>query len=216
MSDQLVVGTGTIARPTVPASPRQGQRGLVPPHPPDDDEKYLYIQRNLPYLTTVISIGSCCLIFSQIRFETHDLVLSPFLLFTAVYVVYQAISLPVNFAGRGFDLAAHQARIGQWRPPSYLDVDIYLPICGEPIELLRNTWTAVSGLIEDYRGTARAYVLDDGPSEQARVMAESFGFSYIHRPDWPAGKKAGNLRYAFSQTSAEYLVILDADFAPRR
>ena len=47
-------------------------------------------------------------------------------------------------------------------------------------------------------------------------MAESFGFCYIHRPDWPAGKKAGNLRYAFSQTSAEYLVILDADFAPRR
>ena len=47
-------------------------------------------------------------------------------------------------------------------------------------------------------------------------MAESFGFCYIHRPDWPAGKKAGNLRYAFSQTSAEYLVVLDADFAPRR
>ena len=48
------------------------------------------------------------------------------------------------------------------------------------------------------------------------MTAESFGFCYIHRPDWPAGKKAGNLRYAFSQTSAEYLVILDADFAPRR
>lgn len=47
-------------------------------------------------------------------------------------------------------------------------------------------------------------------------MAESFGFRYIHRPDWPAGKKAGNLRYAFSRTDAEYLVILDADFAPRR
>ena len=47
-------------------------------------------------------------------------------------------------------------------------------------------------------------------------MAESFGYRYIHRPDWPAYKKAGNLRYAFSQTSAEFLVILDADFAPRR
>ena len=32
----------------------------------------------------------------------------------------------------------------------------------------------------------------------------------------PVGKKVGNLRYAFARTSAEYLVILDADFAPRR
>jgi cellulose synthase (UDP-forming) len=47
-------------------------------------------------------------------------------------------------------------------------VDIYLPICGEPIELLRNTWTAVLGLIEDYPGQREAYVLDDGPSSEAR------------------------------------------------
>jgi cellulose synthase (UDP-forming) len=208
--------TGTIARPvTLADKPRQRCR-LVPPRPPDDVEKYSYIQRNLPYLTTVILIGSSCLIFSQLRFEVHDLALSPFLLFTAIYVIYQATSLPVNFAGAGFDLAAHEARIGAWHPASYPDVDIYLPICGEPIELLRNTWIAVLGLIEDYAGQATAYVLDDGPSSEARSMAESFGFCYIHRPDWPAGKKAGNLRYAFSQTSAEYLVILDADFAPRR
>ncbi len=208
--------SGTITPPvTAPERPRPHHH-LVPPPPPDDEEKYSYIQRNLPYLATVILIGSCCLIYSQIRFETQDPALLPFLVFTGIYVVYQATSLPVNFAGAGFDLAAHQARIAAWHPPSYPDVDIYLPICGEPIELLRNTWTAVSGLIEDYQGRAQAYVLDDGPDEQARVMAGSFGFSYIHRPDRPAGKKAGNLRYAFTQTSAPFLVILDADFAPRR
>jgi len=207
---------GTITRPVTLADKQHQRCRLVPPAPPDDVEKYSYIQRNLPYLTTVILIGSSCLIFSQLRFEAHDLALSPFLVFTATYVIYQAISLPVNFAGAGFDLAAHQARIGAWHPTSYPDVDLYLPICGEPIELLRNTWIAVLGLIEDYAGQARAYVLDDGPSSEAQSMAESFGFCYIHRPDWPAGKKAGNLRYAFSQTSAEYLVILDADFAPRR
>jgi hypothetical protein len=208
--------TRTIARSVALADKRHSPCRLVPPPPPDDVEKYSYIQRNLPYLTTVILIGSSCLIFSQLRFEAQDLALSPFLAFTATYVIYQATSLPVNFAGAGFDLAAHQARIGSWHPASYPDVDIYLPICGEPIELLRNTWTAVLGLIEDYPGQTMPFVLDDGPSSEARSMAESFGFCYIHRPDWPAGKKAGNLRYAFSQTSAEYLVILDADFAPRR
>ncbi|HEY7920824.1 MAG TPA: cellulose synthase catalytic subunit, partial [Streptosporangiaceae bacterium] len=214
MTGQRAASTGTMARPATPR--RDGQRpGLVPPLPPDDDEKHLYIQRNLPYLATVILIGSICLIVSQLRLETADLALSPFLLFTATYVAYQAISLPVNFAGAGFDLAAHQARVAAWHPPAYPDVDIYLPICGEPIELLRNTWAAASALIEAYQGRARAYVLDDGPDEKARSMAGSFGFCYIHRPDWPAGKKAGNLRHAFAQTSAEYLVILDADFAPR-
>ena len=189
MSALQAPDTSTMATPVTASARRHQQGQLVPPHPPDDDEKYSYIQRNLPYLTTVILIGSCCLIISQIRLETQDLLLSPFLLFTGIYIVYQAISLPVNFAGAGFDLAAHQARIATWHPPSYPDVDIYLPICGEPIELLRNTWTAVSDLIENYQGQARAYVLDDGPSEEARSMAGSFGFSYIHRPDGPPARR---------------------------
>jgi cellulose synthase (UDP-forming) len=195
---------------------RRGQACLVVPEPPDDTEKYSYTQRNLPYLTLILVIGASCLTISQIRFETRDPALLPFIFFTASYVIYQVISLPVNFAGRGFDLAAHQARVQAWHPPSYPCVDIYLPICGEPIELLRNTWTAVSELIAEYGGVAQAYVLDDGPSDEARWMSESFGFSYIRRPDLPAFKKAGNLRYAFAHTSAEYLMILDADFAPRR
>jgi cellulose synthase (UDP-forming) len=216
VSGSPAANAGTLARPGIVSDRKHGLSDLVPPHPPDDGEKYRYIQRNLPYLATVIAVGSCCLIVSQLRFESQDLVLSPFLLFTAIYVLYQGISLPVNFSGRGFDLAGHQARIGAWRPDSYPDVDVYLPICGEPIELLRNTWTAATGLIEDYPGTARAFVLDDGPSAEAAEMAGSFGFTYIHRPDWPEGKKAGNLRYAFSQTSAEFLVIVDADFALRQ
>jgi cellulose synthase (UDP-forming) len=194
---------------------RHEHSSLVLPEPPGDDEKYAYVQRNLPYLTTTLVIGAGSLIVSQLRFELHDLVLLPFLLFTATYVVYQAISLPVNFAGRGFNLAAHQERIKSWHPRAYPRVDILLPVCGEPIGLLRNTWTAVSGLIAEYHGVAEAYVLDDGPSDEAQSVSASFGFNYIRRPDLPAYKKAGNLRYAFARTSAEYLVIFDADFAPR-
>ena len=74
---------------------------LVPPQPPDDDEKYCYVQRNLLYLTTILVIGSGCLIVSQVRFEAHNPALWPFMVFTATYVIYQVISLPVNFTGRG-------------------------------------------------------------------------------------------------------------------
>jgi cellulose synthase (UDP-forming) len=195
---------------------RRAQARLVLPHPPDEVEKYAYIQRNLPYLTTILLIGAGCLIISQVRFEAHDLALWPFMIFTASYICYQALTLPVNFAGTGFDLDAHQTRIRVWQPPSYPGVDFYLPICGEPIDLLLNTWNAVSELIANYAGVAQAYVLDDGPSDEARSVSEALGFCYIRRPDLPANKKAGNLRYAFARTSAEYLVILDADFAPRR
>jgi cellulose synthase (UDP-forming) len=207
--------SGTIARPVSPADRRHQQLSLVPPHPPDDDEKYSYIQRNLPYLTTILVIGSSCLIVSQVRFEAHNPALWPFMVFTATYVIYQVISLPVNFTGRGFDLGAHQARIRAWHPLSYPSVDIHLPICGEPIEVLHNTWKAVADLVAGYDGVARPYVLDDGPSDDARSLAESLGFGYIRRPDLRDYKKSGNLRYAFARTSGEYVVILDADFAPR-
>jgi cellulose synthase/poly-beta-1,6-N-acetylglucosamine synthase-like glycosyltransferase len=136
--------------------------------------------------------------------------------FTATFIAYQVISLPVNFTGRGFDLAAHQARISAWCPDTYPSVDIYLPICGEPIGMLRNSWNAVFELIAGYPGPIQAYVLDDGPSDEARSVSASLGFRYLRRPDLRAYKKSGNLRYAFARTSADYLVIFDADFAPRR
>src|ERR1022692_2564225 len=132
---------------------------LVLPLPPDDDEKYAYIHRNLPYLTTLLVIGAGCLIISQIRFEAHDPVPWPFILFTAIYIIYQVISLPVNFTGRGFDSTGHQARVRAWRPAESPSVDVYLPICGEPIEMLRNTWSAVSELVASYGGVAKAHVL---------------------------------------------------------
>ena len=40
--------------------------------------------------------------------------------------------LPVNFAGRGFDLAAHEARIRAWRPTTHPQVDIRSPPVGTP------------------------------------------------------------------------------------
>ena len=121
------------------AERRRGQSRLVIPRPPDDHEKYSYVGRNLGYLTTILVIGAGCLIASQLRFELADLALSPFLALTATYLAYQAVSLPINFAGRGFDLAAHRTLIEAWRPASYPSVDILLPVCGEPIEVLENT-----------------------------------------------------------------------------
>jgi cellulose synthase (UDP-forming) len=197
--------------------PEAQQHGGPPlPRVPDDAEKYSYTERNLAFLTMTLVLGAACLVFSQVRFELTSPAARPFLLLTGVYVIYQVISLPVNFAGRGFDLAAHRARIRAWAPAAPPSVDIYLPICGEPIEVLRDTWGAVADLIAGYPGVARAYVLDDGASDEARSVSAFFGLEYLRRPDLRHYKKSGNLRYAFARTGGELVVILDADFAPRR
>jgi cellulose synthase (UDP-forming) len=183
--------------------------------PPTDNEKYSYINRGLPYLFISLSIGFLTVTLGQIFMEEHvaaALILVPF---TALNAIYQLISLPVNFTGKSFDVVEHRARIKAWRPRRYPVVDIFLPICGEPAEVLDNTWTAVAALVNRYPGVAYAHVLDDGADQMAAMLAESFGFNYVVRPNRGYYRKAGNLRYAFEHTRGDVIMILDADFAPR-
>ena len=195
---------GRIARPE-----------LVLPVPPDDVEKYAYLNRSLGYLSAWLIAGFLFLIASQVITEVRigvAVVLAPF---TALYAVYQLISLPVNFTGRGFNLSAHRGKVVSWNPYRYPDVDIYLPICGESPAILRNTWNAVSELIGAYPGRAIAHVLDDAADDTARQLAVQMGLRYIVRPNRGWYRKAGNLRHAFGQTNGEFFLILDADFTPR-
>lgn len=195
---------------------QQGPRPRpVLPVPPDDVEKYEYLNRALPYLAAWLIVGFLFLAASQVITEIRirpALILAPF---TALYAVYQLMSLPINFTGRSFSLSAHRRKVTSWNPRRYPDVDIYLPICGEDLEILENTWRAVAKLIRAYPGRAIAYVLDDGADAAARRMAAYMDFAYIVRPNRGWYRKAGNLRYAFQRTSGEFFLILDADFTPR-
>jgi cellulose synthase (UDP-forming) len=195
-------------------SGRHRYSGPVVPEPPDNIEKDSYAWRSLPFLTTALCVSALCIIVAQAWMEARYPLLLPFAGYTLLYLAYQALSVPINFAGRGFDFAEHKARVAAWRPQRYPSVDIYLPICGEPLDVLRNTWTGVFELVQTYPGLARVYVLDDGDSDEAMAVAPSFGFTYIRRPEH-VHKKAGNLNYAFELTHAEYIVIFDADFRPR-
>jgi cellulose synthase (UDP-forming) len=191
-------------------------QGTVVPEPPDDAEKASYSWRSLPFLTGALTLSTVCVIAAQAWFEVRNPVARPFMIYTFIFAAYQAISLPVNFAGRGFDLVGHVLRIGAWAPAQWPAVDIFLPVCGEPAEVLRNTWIGVFELVHAYPGFARAFVLDDGPGdEQTRQMADSFGFTYLRRPNPGYHKKSGNLAYGLRHTSGEHVVIFDADFRPR-
>jgi cellulose synthase (UDP-forming) len=185
------------------------------PIPPTDAEKTLYADRNLALINRASLVSFGALLISQIGFvliQPALLALAPLVIFTLVYFVISMIS---NAGTRGFDMAAHQRLIREWRPQDYPALDVFLPVCGEPIAVLGNTWAHVCQLISAYPGTATGYVLDDGDSEQARQLAKSLGLTYVVRPDRGRMKKAGNLQYGFGQSAGEFILILDADFAPR-
>jgi cellulose synthase (UDP-forming) len=217
----------TVMRPSSPAPSSRAPMSLSPqarpdmttgrgllPSPPTAAEKTSYVDRYLGYLTLVVLIGYSSIVVSQAIMEVRyrAWILVPWTAFT---IVYLATSLISNFTGRDFDLAAHCAKVAAWRPQRYPDVDIFLPICGEPLELLHNTWTYVYELLRAYPGDAVAFVLDDKADPGARDLARDFGFMYQVRENRGWMKKAGNLRYAFERTHSEFFVVLDADFAPR-
>ena len=198
---------------------RHRRNGLVLPESPNDAETRSYMTRSLAYLTPALTVSAACVIFAQALLEIRNAAILPiaaivFGTYTLIYILYQAVSLPINFTGRSFDLSAHDDLVHSWRPQRYPTVDIFLPICGEPIQLLCNTWEGVFELIQSYPGAAKAYVLDDADSMDALTVSSKFGFGYIRRTVH-VHKKSGNLNYAFKRTSGEHIVIFDADFRPR-
>lgn len=165
------------AEGTLPRSGRGRHRryGLGLPAPPTDEEKKSYADRNIALIirTSLASFGA--LLMSQARFVFLNPVLTwsflPFLTFTVVYYV---LSLTVNAGTRGFDQAAHVESVSAWHPASYPSLDVFLPVCGEPLTVLRNTWEHVAKLARAYPGTSAVYVLDDGTDARVRILAGDF------------------------------------------
>jgi cellulose synthase (UDP-forming) len=155
------------------------------------------------------------LIYSQLRLFQASLW---FLLYAPAMVLGTfcfLLTLVTDGMSRDFNLAAHQRLIRNWQPWRYPSVDVFLPTCGESIELLRNTWTHVGALRAFYRGRLTPYVLDDAARPEVRQLAKDFGFAYATRPDRGWFKKSGNLKYGYEISDGEFILLLDADFAPR-
>ena len=136
-------------------------------------------------------------------------VVAPLLLFVSIY---HFISWGIILYYKKFDLEQHQKLMAMNKiKPT---VDVFLPVCGESMGVLERTWKAVSKLSYTNR---RVYVLDDSKTEteEHETLARSLGFTYIQRKNKGEMKKAGNLKNAFNQTNGEFIVIFDADFAPK-
>lgn len=185
------------------------------PTPPNETQKYAYVSRRMGWLVAISIFGFACITLSVYRLATENLWLIPLLFLLAYTVTYFVISQLIYFRSKDFDVDEHRAIVGSWRPDVYPSIDIFLPTCGEPLDVLVNTWRGVHDIARSYPGVVNVMCLDDARSSDARLVAQRFGFQYHSRPDRGWFKKAGNLRYGFVRSSGEFIVIFDADFRPR-
>jgi cellulose synthase/poly-beta-1,6-N-acetylglucosamine synthase-like glycosyltransferase len=195
------------------AAPHDVETGL--PTPPSGHDLAAYRSRNLSLLIAASVMSMGCLIVSQFHFLAITgwlLLFAPFFVFT---LVYYGISFVVNLGSRDFDHDGHSRLVDAWRPDRHPSLDVWLPICREDIAVLRNTWTHVARLRAAYPGAVTVYVLDDGDDPDCARMAREFGFDYSVRENRGWMRKAGNLRHGFAISRGTYVLILDADFAPR-
>ena len=189
---------------------------LILPSAPTYVEKYNYVQMNRSFLVTCSVISLIFLSAGTWMFVRASAIFAWYAIYVFVTQLYVFTSIFVSGLGNRFDLAAHQRLLtkhplsGSHAPT----VDIYLPVCHEPLEMLENTWKNVTKL--HYPADKKSvYVLDDGADAAVQSLAQRFGYFYICRPNRPELRKAGNLRFAFTQTSGDFFVVFDADFCPR-
>lgn len=185
----------------------------VLPSAPNDKQKYLYVKQNRLSFYFFCILSSAMLFMGMFLFTFANPILSVYSIFILALLIYLGVSYLVGLKGKPFDLNKHMSIISSF-PQRTATVDVYLPICGEPMDIVANTWKHVA-LLDWPKDLLNVYVLDDGYNDEARSLAEELGFNYIRRTNRPHLKKSGNVRNAFGITSGEFIVILDADFCPR-
>jgi len=88
-------------------------------------------------------------------------------------------------------------------------VDVLIPTKSESVEVLRKTILAC----RDLKYPHQTMVLDDGERPDVRALCEELGCRYLARTSHE-GAKAGNLNYGLQHSTAEFVVVFDADHVP--
>ena len=182
-----------------------------------NDYRYNYIINNparirVLYLITLISWG-----FAMVGLgKFFDLSIWYWFILLPIFLpsLYsRTVSYFVNVFYPGFNLQEHEKKKTEFWANNHPTVDVFLPIAGEDVEILKQTWQAVAKLDYD---NYQVYVLEDKVDLKARKLASEIGFNYLSRPNKGEYKKAGNLKYGYENSNGEFVVILDADFVPHK
>ena len=99
----------------------------------------------------------------------------------------------------------------KWIPPKPgIAVDIFIPTFNESLDILEATMIGCKQITYPHT----TYVLDDGHRDDVKQLALRLGCQYLTRwGHWHA--KAGNINHALTETTGEFIVLLDADMVPQ-
>ena len=183
------------------------------PEPPDRREKYSYFGRPRRWAFAWLLIASAGVLYGYVHVAQRAWLVTPLMwLLLMVMVPPVAVNFWLRVGRPRLTLAEHQAKVAAYTEQGET-VDVFLPSCGEPLAVLKNTFSYVSQL--RWRGLKTVYVLDDSARESVRDLAGRYGFRYVVRPNRGELKKAGNLLHALDISDGDFIVVIDADFAVR-
>lgn len=131
-------------------------------------------------------------------FNPDALVLS--LIFFLAELIGFTIALGAIFLSWG-----HNKR-DKHEPPDDLEVDVFVTVYNEPYDVIRRTVKAAT----EIKYPHRTIILDDGRRPEIRQLAEKLGCQYLSR-SVNSHAKAGNLNFGLSNSTAEFVMVLDAD-----
>ena len=203
------------ARPRRAAPPKHGLALGLLPQPPDDVEKYCYVRRNLWVLTAFSLVSFSCLAVSQFLLARSTPLLWVFLPLLAITICYYLISLWVNAFTGDFSLRRHRRLTLSWRPATYPSVDVFLPVCGEPIDVLHNTWSHVQRLARRYPARSRRTCWTTPTTERSRRWPATSSSSTAAGRTGAGSRRPETFITGSASAAGEYILVLDADFAPR-
>jgi cellulose synthase (UDP-forming) len=98
--------------------------------------------------------------------------------------------------------------------PAHFPVDVLVPCCGEPLQVIKTTLRAVRRI--NYY-PLEVYILDDGGSQAVADLARAWGFHYLSRPGEGLPRqdyKSGNLNFGLDHSQGDLILVLDADQVP--
>ncbi|WP_445269700.1 glycosyltransferase family 2 protein [Streptomyces sp. DSM 41634] len=184
------------------------------PQPPSDEELYWYFGPQRRWVLVATSLAFVFTAATMFTFALRTPALWAFLAVLGLNLVALVLSSVNSLRQRRLTRQSHEVLVHAWQPAALPRVDLYLPTCGEPLPVLANAYRAVAE-VDWPREALTVWILDDADRPEVSALAASYGYEYVVRPDRGHLKKAGNLNHALALSSAEFIAILDADFAPR-
>lgn len=134
-------------------------------------------------------------------------------------IVFAFILLLTELIG-AWEMAVHYKLEGSRQPcpnvpnvstDNLPDVDVLVPTCGEPLELIKHT--LMGCLAMEYSGKVHVYLCDDADRKEMKSLADELGVNYFSRKE-RTDAKAGNLNNALKLTKSPLVAVFDSDMCP--